>query len=69
MRHFGCASCGNPGIVVPSRLDDQSQILCQKCGAELGSWGELKQRARRAVLAMGQKKSGVSGDPLPPFEH
>jgi hypothetical protein len=49
-----------PSIIVPLRFDDGSEIRCKQCGKMLGTWAELKERARRAILAAGH----ISVDPL-----
>jgi hypothetical protein len=63
MSDFLCLRCASPAIVVPPTIEDGSKIRCGRCGAQLGTWGELKERARRAALP---QKGYVSCDPLPP---
>ncbi|SDR54717.1 hypothetical protein SAMN05519103_04961 [Rhizobiales bacterium GAS113] len=65
MTRFLCPSCASPAIAAPSKIEDRSPIRCKRCGAALGTWGELKERALRVALAGGQGL-GVSSDPLQP---
>lgn len=41
--HFSlnCSECGSNEVSIENE-DDSSRVTCNKCGADLGSWGEAK---------------------------
>jgi hypothetical protein len=63
LSQFSCVYCASPAIVVPLRIEDGSEIHCQRCSGNLGTWAELKERARQAALAAGLV-GRISADPL-----
>ncbi len=68
-RQFSCSVCGSASIRAPQQIADDATILCGGCGHLIGTWAELKERAKRAILAQGadfQQLGGVAtADPLP----
>lgn len=39
---FTCKICGGTVLERPDSPADDSRVKCQSCGADVGSWGELK---------------------------
>jgi len=68
-RQFSCASCGSPSIKAPQQIADDAEIVCGGCGYPIGTWAELKERAKRSILAQrtGFAHPGriATADPLP----
>jgi hypothetical protein len=65
LSQFRCRKCASPAIAAPVTLEDLSPISCRRCGAALGTWRELKERALRGAGSSGWR---VSCDPLPPSQ-
>jgi hypothetical protein len=63
LNQFSCVYCASPAIVVPLRIEDGSGIHCRRCSGKLGTWAELKERARQATSAAGLV-GRISADPL-----
>ena len=67
--HFMCSGCGGASIAAPDGCMDEAKVICGSCGDLLGTWRELKERARKIIysqLTAGESASGVASlDPLP----
>jgi hypothetical protein len=46
---FSCSACGSASIRAPQQIADDATILCGGCGHPIGTWAELKERAKRAI--------------------
>src|SRR5262249_10149885 len=48
-RQFSCSVCGSASIRAPQQIADDATILCGGCGHPVGTWAELKGRAKTAI--------------------
>lgn len=48
---FACRKCNGASVVLPDELRDDAQLYCAKCRVHLGTWGALKEKARRVVMS------------------
>jgi hypothetical protein len=45
-----CMKCGHVGIVIPDNPIDDSILVCEGCGAELGTHGQLQAKIRETAI-------------------
>ena len=68
-RQFSCSVCGSASIRAPQQIADDATIVCGGCGYLIGTWAELKERAKRTILAQctgSQHPDRIAtADPLP----
>jgi transcription elongation factor Elf1 len=66
---FSCGVCGSASIRAPQQIADDATIVCGGCGQPIGTWAELKEQAKRTILAhcSGFQDVGsiATADPLP----
>ncbi len=46
---FACDVCASPAVTFPAVLDDDQTVLCARCRAPLGSYGEFRRRLARMI--------------------
>jgi len=51
MDEFACHVCGCPAVAYPKILQEDEAVTCAKCATFLGTYGEFKKRAERAMSA------------------
>jgi hypothetical protein len=51
MIEIDCSRCGENDFGLNLAADDLSLVICQRCGQELGTLGEVKRRVAEHVLA------------------
>ena len=62
-----CGKCGSSDLVVNDNPTDESIVTCKRCGAELGSWGELrKHTAEAAADELKKRLKNLLGDNFKP---
>ena len=42
---YKCPKCGSTQVSIPKNATGDSQATCGDCGAELGTWGDVKKSA------------------------
>lgn len=47
---FKCKKCGGTALELPDDHTDDSIAKCQSCQTEIGSWGDIKAKAREEAV-------------------
>lgn len=45
-----CPACGDNRFCFPPEGTDESSVVCEECGHDIGTLGALKEEVARAVL-------------------
>lgn len=44
-----CKKCGGQRLILPDDPTDDGIVKCEKCGNELGRWGDIKATAHQRI--------------------
>ena len=51
-----CPSCGENRFRYPDKMEDDTPILCETCGRDIGTFGELKRRMADQVVKFRRRR-------------